>query len=176
VNKGKFAKDRVVPMGRKACEYLREYLDKVRLEWMKAAVAAGHEKAVDERALWLSFYQPHRPIKSQIIEVMVKRYARAIGIKKQVTPHVWRHTCATHMVADGANMIYVQRLLGHHSLRTTQIYARTAIPDVKKTHQKTHPSSGPRLKAAKKATVLPDANRDEEKRFALYRRPKRKQK
>ena len=64
VNKGKFAKDRVAPLGRKACDYVREYLDKVRLEWMKAANTAGHEQAVDERALWLSSKNPHGPLKS----------------------------------------------------------------------------------------------------------------
>ena len=83
VNKGKFAKDRVAPLGRKACDYVREYLDKVRLEWMKAASTAGHERAVDERALWLSSKNPHGPLKSQLIEVMVKQYARRAGIAKE---------------------------------------------------------------------------------------------
>jgi integrase/recombinase XerD len=141
VNKGKFAKDRVVPLGRKACDYVREYLDKVRLEWVRAAVSAGHERAVDERALWLSYKRPHTPLKSQILEVMVKKYARLAGIQKKVTPHVWRHTCATHMVADGANVVYVQRLLGHRSLRTTQIYARTTIAEIKATHARAHPEA-----------------------------------
>jgi len=139
VNKGKCAKDRVVPLGKKACDYVREYLDKVRLEWVKAASQAGHEKAVDERALWLSCKGPHGPLKSQAIEVMVKGYGRAAGIP--VTPHTWRHTCATHMVADGASVVYVQRLLGHHSLRTTQIYTRTAIPELKETHRQSHPAN-----------------------------------
>jgi len=50
-----------------------------------------------------------------------------------------RHTCATHLVASGANLAYVQRLLGHASLRTTQIYARTTIPEIKATLAQTHP-------------------------------------
>ena len=64
VNKGKFAKDRMVPLGRKASDYVREYLQKVRAEWSKANR--------DERALWLSTKHPHGPLKSQMIEVMVK--------------------------------------------------------------------------------------------------------
>ncbi len=133
VTKGKGGKDRVVPLGRKACDYVREYLQKVRSEWSKANR--------DERALWLSSMQPHGPLKSQAIAVMVKLYGREAGIAKHVTPHVWRHTCATHLVTDGANIAYVQRLLGHRSLRTTQIYTRTTIAEIKATHAKAHPRS-----------------------------------
>jgi integrase/recombinase XerD len=56
-----------------------------------------------------------------------------------VSPHAWRHSCATHLVAGGANLAYVQRLLGHRSLRTTQVYTRVAVPELKTTHCKTHP-------------------------------------
>jgi site-specific recombinase XerD len=133
VTKGKGGKDRVVPLGRKACDYVREYLQKVRAEWSKTNR--------DERALWLSSKRPHGPLKSQAIEVMVKQYGREAGIAKPVTPHVWRHTCATHLVTDGANIAYVQRLLGHRSLRTTQIYTRTTIAEIKATHAKAHPRS-----------------------------------
>jgi integrase/recombinase XerD len=131
VTKGKGGKDRVVPLGRKACDYTREYLQKVRAEWSKTNR--------DERALWLSSRHPHGPLKSQAIEVMVKQYGREAGLQKNITPHVWRHTCATHLVADGANIAYVQRLLGHRSLRTTQIYTRTTIAEIKATHAKAHP-------------------------------------
>ena len=72
---------------------------------------------------------------------MVKHYGRDAGIEKHVTPHVWRHTCATHLVADGANIAYVQRLLGHRSLRTTQIYTRTTIAEIKATHAQAHPEA-----------------------------------
>jgi integrase/recombinase XerD len=169
VNKGKFAKDRVVPLGRKACDYVREYLDKVRLEWARAAVKSGHEQATDERALWLSSKNPHAPLKSQMIEVMVKQHARRAGLQKRVTPHVWRHTCATHLVANDANVVYVQRLLGHRSLRTTQIYARVAVPELKATHRQAHPAHDRKAKAA----PLPVASRDDENKLALFRRNKR---
>jgi integrase/recombinase XerD len=131
VNKGKFAKDRVVPMGAKAADYVREYLEKVRRPWS--------EFNKDERALWLSSKKPHSPIKSQVIEVMVKQYARAIGIEKPVTPHVWRHSCATHLLNNGANLMAVKQLLGHRSLRTTQIYTRVAVDDLKTMHRRSHP-------------------------------------
>lgn len=134
VNRGKGGKDRVVPLGGKACDYVREYLARARAEWSK--------ENRDERALWLSSSQPHGPLKDQAIEVMVKHYGRAVGVR--VTPHTWRHTCATHMVSHGANIATVQRQLGHRSLRTTQIYTRVAVPDLQAMHRKAHPRSGAR--------------------------------
>jgi integrase/recombinase XerD len=131
VNKGKGGKDRVVPMGGTACRYVREYLREVRAKW----VAQNRE----ERALWLISYQPYRPVQKQMITVMVREYGQAAGLTKQLTPHVWRHTCATHLVANDANLVYVQRLLGHKSLRTTQIYTRVAVPELRVTLQKKHP-------------------------------------
>jgi integrase/recombinase XerD len=133
VNKGKFGKDRVVPMGRKASDYVREYLEKVRSEWSKSNR--------EERALWLSCRQPHRALKKQLIGVMARTYAKAAGLSRRVSPHVWRHTCATHMLNGGSNVAYVQRLLGHRSLATTQIYTRVAVADVRKTFRKAHPRS-----------------------------------
>lgn len=131
VTRGKGAKERVVPMGRKACDYVREYLQKIRVEWSK--------ENRDERALWLSYFAPHGPLKSQMIAVMVRDYGRAAGLKKSASPHVWRHTCATHLVSNGGNIAYVQRLLGHRSLRTTQIYTRITITELKSAHTKAHP-------------------------------------
>jgi integrase/recombinase XerD len=134
VNRGKFGKDRVVPLGTKACDYVREYLREVRGEWTK--------DNRDERALWLSWRWPHQPLKKQIISVMVRQYARAAGIKKQASPHVWRHTCATHLVGGGANIAYAQRLLGHRDLRTTERYTRVTVPDIKATYARAHPRTG----------------------------------
>lgn len=131
VTKGKGGKDRVVPLGKKACDYVREYLQKVRSEWSR--------QNRDERALWLCAIAPHGAMKQQAIQVTVRDYARAAGITRNVRPHVLRHTCATHLVANGANLAYVQRLLGHRSLETTQRYARVAVPEVKQTFQKQHP-------------------------------------
>jgi integrase/recombinase XerD len=131
VNHGKGAKDRVVPLGQGACEALRTYLEKVRNK--SISLHTGPKE------LWLSSTRPHGPLKSQAIEVMVKRYGRLAGLSKRITPHVWRHTCATHLVASGASIAYVQRLLGHCSLRTTQIYVRTTVPEIKAMHDRAHP-------------------------------------
>jgi len=142
VHKGKFAKDRVVPMGVKASQYVREYLAQVRLPW------SAHCK--DERALWLSAKEPHRALKKQAIAVMVNEYKKLAGIERPGRTHLWRHTCATHMVANGANLLSVQRLLGHRSLTTTQLYTRVAPREMQATHRRAHPRSRlPRRSAAK---------------------------
>jgi integrase/recombinase XerD len=131
VNHGKCAKDRVVPLGQSACEWLCRYVERVRSRWSPPSD--------NQPALWLSSRQPHAALKSQAIEVMVKHCGRQAELRSKLTPHVWRHTCATHLVAGGANVAYVQRLLGHSSLRTTQIYVRTSVPEIKATHAQAHP-------------------------------------
>ena len=102
-------------------------------------VGAAALPTCEERALWLISYEPYRPLLKQTITVMVREYGQAAGLTKPLTAHVWRHTCATHLVANDANLVYVQRLLGHKSLTTTQIYTRVAVPELRVTLQKKHP-------------------------------------
>jgi integrase/recombinase XerD len=148
VTRGKFAKDRVVPMGKKASDYVAEYLSKVRRVWSQQSEAAP--ELIDERTLWLSSRSPHGPLKKQAIAVMVKEYKKLAGVDRPGRTHLWRHTCATHMVQGGANIAYVQRLLGHRSLDTTQIYMRITIPDVKAVVTKIHP----RARASTRAVAV----------------------
>ena len=136
VNRGKGGHDRVVPIGAVACSCIRAYFARVRAQWLQAA-----QSKRDEPALWLISRAPHGPLQSQMIEVMVKKYGRASGIGKHLTPHVWRHTCATHLVAHGASLAAVQLQLGHRSLRTTHIYTRVAVPDLVAMHRHAHPRS-----------------------------------
>jgi integrase/recombinase XerD len=146
VHGGKGAKDRVVPLGTTAAACVAEYLRVCRAAWAK--------DQREERSLWLAAIRPHGPLKSQAVSVMLKNYLRACGIKTG-RAHVWRHTCATHLVAGGANIAYVQRLLGHRRLETTQIYTRVTPTEARATHRQTHPRS--RVKAA--AVVAPIATR-----------------
>ncbi len=131
INQGKFAKDRVVPMGKRACHSLREYITKVRSQWSK--------ENRDERALWLIGVRPYRAIDKQAISVYMRNYIREAGLSGSA--HTWRHTCASHMVSTGANIAYVQRLLGHRSLRTTQVYTRVTALELKQTLKRFHPRS-----------------------------------
>jgi integrase/recombinase XerD len=131
VTRGKFARDRVVPLSCKACDYLREYLNKVRSEWSRANR--------EERSLWLLHRKPHCRLHRWNVQALVSQYAKAAGITRPITSHVWRHSCATHLVANGSSLAHVQRLLGHRSLKTTQLYTRVSILEIKQTHRKSHP-------------------------------------
>ena len=139
VHGGKGAKDRVVPVGRKAADYVSEYLRVVRAEWAR-------DKR-EERALWLSANRPHGPVTAQAISVLLKNYLRACGIKAG-RAHVWRHSCATHLVAAGANIAYVQRLLGHRRIETTQVYTRVTPNEARASHRRAHPRAGAKAVAS----------------------------
>ncbi len=71
---------------------------------------------------------------------MVKRCAYLAGIKKNVSTHTFKHTCATHMLKNGAPVRHIQEMLGHESLESTQIYTHVTINDLKAIHAKYHPS------------------------------------
>lgn len=129
VNKGKFAKDRILPLGSVCCKYLREYIKQVR------PVLTKQNK--DERALFIG--KCGRKMNKQIIPRMIKYYAKAAGIEKRVSTHTWRHTFASHLLADGADIIHVQKLLGHSTPEVTQIYTRVTPKEAKATHNRYHP-------------------------------------
>jgi integrase/recombinase XerD len=126
---GKGRKERIVPMGQKAVESLQRYLREARAVWLRGRAASS--------ALWLSAIEPHGPLGALRIQVMVRSYGKEVGVK--VTPHLWRHTCATHLLSNGTNIAYVQRLLGHSSLNTTQVYTKVVVPELKATHARKHP-------------------------------------
>jgi integrase/recombinase XerD len=74
------------------------------------------------------------------IYIIVRACARLAGIKKKVTTHSLRHTCATHMLKNGAPVRHIQEMLGHASLESTQIYTHVTINDLKQVHARFHPS------------------------------------
>lgn len=129
VNKGKGAKDRVVPLGKHAVRFLKEYVSKVRPRHTRTSKG--------ERTLFVSYIG--KPVSKQVVEIMVRESARAAGIGKKVTPHTFRHTFATGLVRNGADIRAVQKMLGHSDLRVTQGYTRVAGVEVKRTHRKHHP-------------------------------------
>ncbi len=126
---GKFSKDRVVPLGKQAAKYLKKYISHVRPSHMK------RNKTV--RNLFVS--QFGKPLSSQTIERMISSCAKKAAIDKHITPHVFRHTFATQLVKNGADIRAVQKMLGHSQLSVTRIYTRVAGVEVKKTHKESHP-------------------------------------
>lgn len=128
VNHGKGDKDRVTPLGQVASRFLETYLNGIRPQLLG-------ERHSDR--LFLSFRG--NPIDAHSVGDLVKRHAKLARVKKHVTPHVWRHTCATHLVKNNANLRHVQDLLGHGSLATTERYLRLTIADLKEAHARFHP-------------------------------------
>jgi integrase/recombinase XerD len=129
VNKGKFAKDRVIPLGRHAVRFLKEYITHVR----------PHHTRENKTIRNLFVNQSGRALSKTVIEIIVRRCAREAGIKKKVTPHIFRHTFATQLVKNGADITAVQKMLGHSDLSVTHIYTKVAGIEVKKTHSSHHP-------------------------------------
>jgi integrase/recombinase XerD len=129
INLGKGEKDRVVPMGKHTAGFLREYLRKARPYFIQK----------DKTVLHLFVNTYGKPISKQAVTIMVRAYARAADIKKQVSPHTFRHSFATALIRNGAEVTAVQKMLGHTNLRTTQRYIQSLGLDLKKAHQKAHP-------------------------------------
>jgi len=129
VRSGKGGKSRVVPLGREATKWLREYLEKIR--------PRQNRLYPHERSLFLT--QMGTALQHHMIQIIIRQSARSAKIKKQVTCHTIRHTCATHLLEAGANLIAIKELLGHRNIETTQVYTRVRPVDVKAMHQQTHP-------------------------------------
>lgn len=128
VNKGKGDKDRVVPLGRIACRYLENYIKGIRPEFCNSR---------NNSTLFLS--KKGNKISKNVAGWLIEKYVKQANIKKHVTCHTFRHTCATHMVRNRANLRHVQEMLGHRSLNTTQKYIQLTITDLKEAHKKYHP-------------------------------------
>jgi integrase/recombinase XerD len=143
VNQGKGKKDRVVPLGKHAIKFLREYVTRVRPHLTR--------KNRTERRLFIN--RLGAPISDQVVSIMIRTYARVAGLKKQVSAHTFRHTFATDLVKNGADIIAVQRMLGHSDLNTTQVYLRSAGVDVKSAHKKSHPREREREDGAMKPAI-----------------------
>jgi integrase/recombinase XerD len=135
VREGKGRKDRVVPLGERACAWVRRYLLEVRPEQLQS----------DTLMLFLNDWsQPYEPI---YLSNMARQYMRAAGFAVG-SCHALRHACATHMLEGGADIRYIQALLGHAKLETTEIYTHVAIDKLKAVHALTHPARLERVKAA----------------------------
>ncbi len=112
---GKGSKERIIPFGSKAYQSLRLYLDKVR------------QKLVKNLNVDILFLNSRgERLSRQGIFYLVKKYVRKAGIEKKVTPHTLRHTLATHLLENGADLRSVQEMLGHSDISTTQIYTHVS--------------------------------------------------
>jgi integrase/recombinase XerC len=126
---GKGAKERVALLGEPACRSLRRYIREGRPQLIKA----GRETS----ALFLNRLGSRLSTRS--VNNILDRYAKLAGLERRVTPHVMRHTFATHLLDGGADLRTVQELLGHADLSTTQIYTHVSQARAKEVYRKAHP-------------------------------------
>jgi integrase/recombinase XerD len=125
---GKGSKGRVVPVGSKAADALRVYLGSARSWFVKPRT--GSQLFLSERGGALSRIT---------LWVMVRKYAKAAGIRRAVKPHLLRHSFATHLLSGGADLRAIQEMLGHANLSTTQLYTSVDQGRLADLHSQFHP-------------------------------------
>ena len=128
VRHGKGGRERVVPLGERAMAWLDKYLTESRPQLL----------AADTTALFLTDYG--EPVRADFISGKVKRYMEFAGVNKVGSAHLLRHACATHMLEGGADIRFIQEMLGHANIETTQIYTHVSIDKLIAVHRATHPS------------------------------------
>ena len=125
---GKGSKERFVPVGRSARVRLDKYLTEVRPQW----AASTSERAV--------FLTPRGKAMGRVaVWSVLRKAARKAGLTKNVYPHLLRHSFATHLLENGADLRVVQELLGHSDISTTQIYTHIEKNRLKSVHARFHP-------------------------------------
>jgi integrase/recombinase XerD len=130
VHQGKGRKDRVVPIGERALAWVRKYLDEVRSGWLADPA---------ETALCLT--QEGQRVSLDHMSVLVRGYVKRSGIDKPGACHLFRHAAATAMLENGADIRFIQSMLGHASIHTTEIYTHVSIETLKAIHAATHPGA-----------------------------------
>ncbi len=135
---GKGNKERYVPVGSRAVAALREYLP------IRSLVEAATGKIQNQPALFLNFRGAR--LSSRSVRRILKSFLSSSGIARDVSPHAFRHSFATHLLHGGADLRSIQELLGHSSLSTTQRYTKVDLGHLMSVYDKAHPRSGVREK------------------------------
>lgn len=125
---GKGSKERIIPLGSVAVRHVDRYMGDGRPKLMRqngehAMFVNQHGKRLTRQGFWK----------------ILKKYARLAGITKDITPHTMRHSFATHLLENGADLRSVQEMLGHADISTTQIYTQVTKRKLRDVYQKTHP-------------------------------------
>lgn len=128
---GKGNKERLVPIGRDAMKYLKIYLEEIRVH---VPVQSGFESNV-------FLNRRGKKLTRVMVFLIIKDLAAKIGLKKQISPHTFRHSFATHLIEGGADLRAVQEMLGHESITTTEIYTHLDRDYLRQVIQEFHPRS-----------------------------------
>ena len=127
---GKGSKERIVPLGSIAADYIRRYLLEIRPQFLPDGVK-------DPETLFLA--HGGKLMTRQRFWQIIKTYGRKAGITKNISPHVLRHSFATHLLDNGADLRSVQEMLGHANISTTQIYTHLTNKRLRAVYDKAHP-------------------------------------
>lgn len=127
---GKGSKERMLPLGSTALHYLEHYLSVVRPQLLHGKLDAAAELFVTG---WGG------PMTRERFYEIIVAYGKSAGISKRVTPHMLRHSFATHLLNNGTDLRIVQELLGHADISTTQIYTHLDVERLREVYDKTHP-------------------------------------
>jgi len=130
IRQGKGKKDRMIPIGERAITWIEKYVNDVR----PALVASPDDGSLFMTTLSECF-TPNR------LTQLVRNYVQASGIGKSGACHLFRHTMATLMLEHGADIRFIQQMLGHANISTTQIYTQVSIRKLKEVHSITHPGA-----------------------------------
>lgn len=125
---GKGSKERIVPIGSLAIESIQHYVDRSRKMLQKKPT---------ENALFLNHHG--KRLSRQGFWKIIKKYAKLASIEVEITPHTLRHSFATHLLENGADLRSVQEMLGHADISTTQIYTHLTKSRLKEVYSKAHP-------------------------------------
>jgi integrase/recombinase XerD len=133
IREGKGRKDRLLPIGQRALAWVEKYQQDARL-----TLVTGK----DDGTLFIT--DQGTPFRRGALGGRIKRYIRAAGIEVEGSCHLFRHAMATHMLENGADIRFIQVMLGHEDLSTTEIYTRVSIEKLRQIHALTHPADRPK--------------------------------
>jgi integrase/recombinase XerD len=124
VRKGKMQKDRFVPLGNRALRWVRSYITFAR---------KNYQSFVESDVLFLDLYG--KPLRAHTLDRLILKYKNQAKVTKRGKSHVFRHAMATHMLEGGADVRYVQEMLGHASVETTQVYTHVAQNELREKYR-----------------------------------------